>query len=305
MRVLSIFSGIGGFDLAAEWVGFKVVGQVENNAFCISILEKHWPNVKRIKDIRDVRGDEFGSVDLLCGGPPCQPASCAGKRRGTEDDRWLWNETLRVSKAVKPKWCLFENPTGIISLQGGVPFEHLLLNLEAQGFSVQTIILPACAVNAPHRRDRVWIVAYTSRIQSGWEEQRTIGERIRVCSESIPQDVADMQGRESREQETGDGRKSLIGAGQDVADGIVNPKGATHGKNCDGGGADCQQDNGNVLGNDFGNGSQTLRWWSIEPDVGRVAHGIPSRVDRLKSLGNAIVPQVAMQIFKAIKEINS
>jgi len=242
-------------------------------------------------------------IDILTAGIPCQPASCAGKRKGKGDDRWLWGETFSIIRKIHPRWIILENVRGILSLERGVVFDNLLSELESYGYEVQPFIIPACAVNAPHRRDRVWIVAYTSRIQSGWEEQRTIGERIRVCSESIPQDVADMQGRESREQETGDGRKSLIGAGQDVADGIVNPKGATHGKNCDGGGADCQQDNGNVLGNDFGNGSQTLRWWSIEPDVGRVAHGIPSRVDRLKSLGNAIVPQVAVEIFRAIKAV--
>ena len=164
LRVLSLFSGIGGFEIACEMAGMTVVGQVEIDPYCTKVLEKHWPGVKRLENVFDVRGDEFGPVDLIVAGVPCQPASCAGKRRGTEDDRWLWGEALRIVKAVKPTWCLFENPTGILSLQGGLPFENILTDLEAEGYKVQPFIIPASAVGAPHRRERVFIVAYSQEL---------------------------------------------------------------------------------------------------------------------------------------------
>ena len=161
MKVLSLFSGIGGFDIACEWANMEVVGQVEIDPFCLQVLEKHWPDVKRMGDIKNVKGDEFGTVDIITGGVPCQPASIAGQRRGSEDDRWLWPETLRIVKAVKPKWCVFENPTGILSLQGGVPFDNILSEMEGENYEVGAYIIPASAVGAPHRRERVFIVAYS------------------------------------------------------------------------------------------------------------------------------------------------
>jgi len=161
----SLFSGIGGIDLAAEWAGFTTVGQCEIDDYCNKVLEKHWPGVPRWRDVRDVTAESvreagIGAIDLISGGPPCQPASVAGKRRGEADDRWLWPEALRVVAALRPKWCLFENPPGILSLQGGLPFESVLLDLEAQGYEVQAFIIPACGVEAPHERYRVWIVAH-------------------------------------------------------------------------------------------------------------------------------------------------
>ncbi len=293
MRVVSIFAGIGGFDLAAEWVGFKIVGQVENNAFCISVLEKHWPDVKRIKDIRDVKGDEFGSVDLLCGGPPCQPASCAGKRRGTEDDRWLWDETLRVAKAIKPRWCLFENPTGILSLQGGVPFEHLLLNLEAQGFSVQTIILPACAINAPHRRDRVWIVASREGAKcelSGTAWARREGFADNGCF------TADTESRETFPAEPGGLHAEPCGPDSDASDasneGLQEQGQATHGSAAE------------------YNHAWNEPWPEVAARLCSVDVRLPGglarpkgwRVNALKAVGNSIVPQVVCEIMKCIKK---
>lgn len=161
VRVLSLFSGIGGFEIACEWAGMEIVGQVEIDPFCQKVLAKHWPHVKRMADIKDVKGDEFGTVDLICAGVPCQPASVAGKRRGTKDDRWLWSETLRIVKAVRPRWCVFENPLGILSLQGGVPFDNVLSEMESEGYEVGAFIIPACAVGAPHRRERVFIVGYS------------------------------------------------------------------------------------------------------------------------------------------------
>ncbi len=176
MRFLSLFSGIGGFDIGLEAAGMTCVGQVEIDPFCRHILAHHWPHVKRMEDIYNVNGNEFGHIDLICGGVPCQPASSAGKRRGKLDDRWLWPEAFRLVRNIRPTWLLFENVRGITSLESGVVFDDLLSELESYGAEQEgsggyevapPLIIPACAVDAPHRRDRVWIVAH--RIESGLE----------------------------------------------------------------------------------------------------------------------------------------
>lgn len=167
LKVGSLFTGIGGFDLGFERAGMEIAWQVEIDEFCNKVLAKHWPNVKRFKDVKTVSGKELEPVDLLCGGVPCQPASCAGKRRGTKDDRWLWKEPFRIIAELdpKPKWCVFENVRGLLTLENGLVFDNLLSELENLGYETRTFIIPACAVNAPHRRDRVWIVG--NRTESG------------------------------------------------------------------------------------------------------------------------------------------
>jgi len=176
LRVLSLFSGIGGFEIACEWAGMEIVGQVEIEPFCQKVLAKHWPHVKRMGDIKQVRGDEFGAVDIIIGGVPCQPASVAGKRRGTEDDRWLWPEALRIVRTVRPRWCVFENPPGILSLQGGVPFDDILSEMEREGYEVGAYSIPACSVGAPHKRERIFIVAFSASVQcrAGSEVERVL-----------------------------------------------------------------------------------------------------------------------------------
>ena len=176
MTVGSLFSGIGGFDLGLERAGMTIKWQVEIDDFCNKVLEKHWPDVKRYRDIKELRGDELEPVDLICGGFPCQPFSAAGKRRSKEDDRYLWPEMLRVIRAVRPNWIIGENVAGIVSLA----LDDVLSDLENEGYTCQSFIIPACAVNAPHRRDRVWIIANcdntgsrTSRdgINREWQEK--------------------------------------------------------------------------------------------------------------------------------------
>ena len=191
MRVLSLFSGIGGFDLAAEWAGCEVVGQVEIDPFCNRVLAKHWPDVKRMEDIKDVKGTEFGTVDLICGGFPCQPFSCAGKRKGKDDSRHLWPEMCRVIREAQPEWVLAENVSGLLSQDGGLVFEHVLTDLEDAGYETLPLVIPACGVGAPHRRDRVWIVAHSKangnrresrKIQNSNEQQEAERQEGRVCS---------------------------------------------------------------------------------------------------------------------------
>jgi DNA (cytosine-5)-methyltransferase 1 len=228
MKFLSLFAGIGGFDLGFERAGMTCVGQVENNEFCLKVLEKHWPDIKKIKDIKDVKGDEFGTVDFICGGFPCQPFSCAGKRQGKKDDRYFWKEMFRIIEVAKPTWVLGENVPGIVNLA----LDDVYSDLENAGYEVQPIIIPACAIGAPHRRDRVWIIAYSSINRLSYKEHK---------------------------QKLEEKRKNKFFS--------------------------CQSIN---------------NWWKIEPSMDRVVNGIPGRMDRLKALGNAVVPQIAEILGKYI-----
>ncbi len=146
----------GGFEIAAESAGFTTILHCEIDPYCQSVLRHHWPDVPIISDVREVTLERVKhSPTLLTASPPCQPVSCAGKRRGKADDRWLWGETIRVLAELRPRWACFENPAGIINMG----LDGVLSDMASAGYSCQTVIIPACAVNAPHRRDRVWIVA--------------------------------------------------------------------------------------------------------------------------------------------------
>lgn len=160
---LSLFSGIGGLDLAAEWAGMRTVGQCEIAEYPRKVLEKHWPDVPRWTDIKDLTKESFyertglRTVDVISGGFPCQPFSCAGHRRGSEDDRYLWPEMLRVISELEPSWVVGENVPGIVNLA----LEEVLSSLENKGYEVETMLIPACGVDAPHKRERCAILAYS------------------------------------------------------------------------------------------------------------------------------------------------
>ena len=154
----SLFSGIGGFDLAAEMAGIENIFSCEIDEFCNKILEKNFPNAKRYRNIREFDGTPFrGTVNIVSGGFPCQPFSVAGKRQGKDDDRDLWPEMFRAIKEIRPDWVVGENVAGFVSME----LERSLSDLESAGYEVQPFIIPACAVGAPHKRDRVWIIAHT------------------------------------------------------------------------------------------------------------------------------------------------
>jgi DNA (cytosine-5)-methyltransferase 1 len=160
----SLFSGIGGFDLASEWMGWDNIFHCEWNEFGQRVLKHHFPTSISYGDITTT---DFtihrGQIDILTGGFPCQPYSQAGKRLGKEDDRHLWPEMLRAIREIQPSWVVGENVLGLVNWNGGLVFDEVQADLEAQGYTVQPYVLPACAVNAPHRRDRVWFVAYSMR----------------------------------------------------------------------------------------------------------------------------------------------
>ena len=236
MRVLDLFSGIGGFSLGLESAGMETVAFCEQNKFCQKILAQHWPTLPIHSDITELNGYEYrGAIDLVCGGFPCQPFSVAGKQRGAEDDRALWPEMLRVIREVAPRWVVGENVSGIIQME----LDNVLSDLEGEGYTCWTFVLPACAVDARHRRDRVWVVAHA------------YGERGR-------------SGNAER---------------QDAADARQPPRGERY-------------DAAGVVG------------WEPEPNVGRVANGVPNRSHRIKALGNAVVPPLVAEIGRIVMEFD-
>lgn len=160
MTHASLFSGIGGFDLAAEWAGWTNVFNCEIDKFCQKVLRYHFPNAIQYEDIKSTDfAIHRGGVDVLTGGFPCQPFSLAGKRRGSDDNRYLWPEMLRAIREIQPRWVVGENVFGIVNWSDGMVFEQVQSDLEAEGYEVQPFLIPACAVDAPHRRDRVWFIA--------------------------------------------------------------------------------------------------------------------------------------------------
>ena len=283
---LSLFSGIGGLDIAAEWAGFTTVGQCEWADYPTKVLEKHWPNVPRWRDIRSVTAEDFykrtglQTVDLISGGFPCQPFSVAGKQKGKEDDRYLWPEMLRVISEIKPTWVLGENVPGILRIAGKTVCE----DLEREGYAVTVFNFEAAAVGAPHRRDRVFFVAHSKR--NGFAESEGTGSAYEA---------------DGTEQTRADNTFNIEGTScirRIMAD--TNHTGnRTPASRIDG--------NGQLKSDVGGVASRLPYWldgyWRVEPDIPRVATGVKNRVDRLKCLGNAVVPQQVYPILKAIAEI--
>ena len=258
LNVLDVFSGIGGFSYGLESAGpFRTVAFCERDKFCQAVLRKHWPNVPIFDDVRTIDTDGLGRVDIVCGGFPCQPWSHAGEQRGAEDDRDLWPEMARLVKELRPKYLIGENVRGFVNQPMGL--ERSLSDLESIGYQTVPFIIPACAVDAPHRRDRVWIIAHAD-IQG--EPDGTVDARTRRRKLVADACVARLQRREQR-QTFGESERASRPAAECGKDGWRNR-------------------------------------WATEPNVGRVAHGIPNRVDRLKALGNAVVPQIVGQIGRAI-----
>jgi len=291
MTVGSLFSGIGGFDLGLERAGMTIKWQVEIDDFCNRVLEKHWPDVNRYRDIKELRGDELEPVDLICGGFPCQPFSAAGKRRSKEDDRYLWPEMLRVIRAVRPNWIIGENVAGIVSLA----LDDVLSDLENEGYACQSFIIPACAVNAPHRRDRVWIIANCDNTGSGTSRDRANREW---------QEKDERQERLSQHESSGY---------NEATSNSESKSGESDVQRCNRA-AEQEQLGRNTIksvvdrGSDIPTDSERwgIPWLPIAASLCRVDDGLPRRMDRakrLKALGNAVVPQIVEIIGRAIMKI--
>ena len=178
MTHASLFSGIGGFDLAAEWMGWQNVFNCEIDPFCRKVLAYHFPDAKQYEDVKTTNFTiHRGHIDVLTGGFPCQPFSLAGKRKGSDDNRYLWPEMLRAIREIQPRWVVGENVFGIVNWSDGMVFEQVQSDLENEGYEVQPYIIPACAVDAPHRRDRVWFVAHSNNQRLAQFEHPTIANK--------------------------------------------------------------------------------------------------------------------------------
>lgn len=398
MRHLDLFAGIGGFSLAAQWMGWETIAQVEWDEWCQKVLAKNFPDALRFGDIvefnkmlengeitadtisqptgckcgtacdKERRTDEdrgesirqgdretctggldatdtgngihIGHIDIITGGFPCQPFSHAGKRKGTDDSRYLWPAMLETIRRFKPAYVVGENVAGLVSMENGKTLDRILSDLEDEGYTTEQVIIPACAVGAWHRRDRIWIIGYRtmSDTKCGQQGQDRCcvglnGEgRASLQAENEGWEGETIQHRELDDVQGDDPHSRLLGSevyeqqaagvvecGEDAAD-INNQRlqgrsetGDTSGggekrneqpKRCDQflGGQDWQPQP--LLGG-MVDGLPAFMdgYWDREPEgVPRVATGVKDRVNRLKGLGNAIVPQVAYQIFKAIEQ---
>lgn len=277
MRVLSLFSGIGGLDLGLERAGMTVIAQVENDPWCRRVLERHWPDVPKWGDVRTVDPGELPPADLIAGGFPCQPVSTAGKGLGRDDPRWLWPEFERMVRGVGPRWVLVENVPGL-ALRG---MDEVLGGLAACGFDAEWQSVPAAAVGAPHLRWRIFIAARRRLPDAS-------GDAVRLERERRGQQSVESGAAVARD----DGAPRIVADAGGVfvahAEGIAERPGL-----CPGGPAA-------VGGRRSCDGDCPCRFWAAEPAVGRVAHGVPGRVDRLRGLGNAVVPQVAEYVGRCI-----
>ncbi|OOE22020.1 DNA cytosine methyltransferase [Bacillus subtilis] len=292
MKSIELFAGIGGIALAAEWAGIETVAFCEREPFCQKVLNKNFRGVPIFDDVRTLNRqlleekgviEPGGTIDIISGGFPCQPYSIAGKRRGTEDDRDLWPEMFRIIKELRPTWVVGENVANFANME----LDRTLFDLESAGYKGQSFIIPACAVDAKRRRDRTFVVAYSdsnrrnSRANNWrkrqlytnqkWNKQTTLKKREELQSEF----------RESRSI-LSDTNNTRLSRSKNTREVERKRK-------------ECYQQS---------SGLHKERWgsWTAEPDVGRVAHGIPNRVDRIKGLGNAVVPQQIYPIFKSIRE---
>lgn len=290
MKVLDLFSGIGGFSLGLERAGMETVAFCEIEKFPQQVLRKHWPEVPIYDDIKTLtaerlKKDGIGTIDVICGGFPCQPFSVAGQRRGKEDNRDLWPEMFRLIKECRPTWVIGENVAGFVDMA----FERTATDLESEEYEVQPFIIPACAVGAPHRRDRIWIVAYSNsqRCRQGgnYRQERHVQNECKRNNK---------EGKSER-------KRWEFGA---CKDGAVFPNSTSKRSQRQG------QFKQPMHSETYCNG-KTSKFehvsiegeWKIESPICRDDNGIPHRMDRIKSLGNAVVPQIPEIIGRAIMSI--
>ena len=292
MKVLDLFSGIGGFSLGLEWAGMETIAMCEKDKFCRQVLAKHWPDITIHEDIRDLDGKDYkGSIDVVCGGFPCQPFSVAGKQLGKADDRHLWPEMLRVIKESAPTWVIGENVSGFVRMA----LDDVCSDLEGEGYRVQSFVIPACAVEAHHRRDRCWVVAHANelRLEEHGHRESTqpvqAGQKPHLVADTHPSRELQPQGSE---QEV---RRWIGDSREDVADSeserIQRLRSGREQKPYAYGPALVPLCEGEGFGSTY---------WETEPDVDRVVDGVPNRVDRIRSLGNAVVPQLVQRIGEMI-----
>ena len=283
LQHLDLFSGIGGFSL-----GLEATGGFETKAFCDiekyprQVLQKHWPHVKQYEDIKELnyerlKADGIDSIDIITGGYPCQPFSIAGRQKGEQDPRHLWPEYFRLVKELRPTWVIGENVSGHIKLG----LDTVIEDLESEDYSVRPFSISASSIGANHQRERIWILAHSRRSQ--WPRAELRGENE----------------NETREENANQHQRSSSPSSFDVA----NTNDERLQRQWQSRNQFTPRFNSSRESSEEGQGTVGQGWWESEPNMGRVAHGIPKRVDRLKSLGNSLVPQIPYYIGKTILEV--
>ena len=287
LRHLDLFSGLGGFSLGLEATGgFETVAFCDIEKFPRKVLKKHWPNVKQYKDIKEltyeqIKEDTLAPIDIITGGYPCQPFSIAGSQLGEKDKRHLWPDMFRIVKECKPTWVIGENVSGHIKLG----LDTVLQDLESEGYSTRAFSISASSIGANHQRERVWVIGHADV-----EDTR---QHVRGIESSW--DTKSLRPRTSEETEWATNPDQINGSGQGAE--AMGESSDTYSQRLQGRRSEQQ-----LQKDETERPSSWERWWQFEPDVGRVANGVPQRVDRLKGLGNSLVPAIPYMIGHSILE---
>ncbi len=327
LKLLDLFSGLGGFSLGLESTGFfETIAFVEKDEFCQKVLKKNFNNIPIEGDIRNVKGEKY-RADVVTGGFPCQPFSVAGKRKGTDDDRYLWDETIRVVRECKPKWFIGENVEGLVNIQDGMVLRQVQDDLEKEGFQVQCLIIPASGIGAWHQRKRIWIIGYNvsnSNARFGIGENQEIQTRGNTSTTSS-KDVSNTFGKLSdgcsSTTRNSKAKFKRVECNQSWNWNEVRSKTERCSEQDR---EDVSDSNGKRLQrrkfqhhleigkqsstNDGKNSSEEQQtWWQTQSDLCGVPNGVSygldkNRANRIKALGNSIVPQIARELGKAIIE---
>ena len=307
LKVLDLFSGIGGFSLGLESTGhFETIAFCEKDQFCQKVLQKNFKNIPIEGDVRNVKGDKY-KADVVTGGFPCQPFSVAGKRKGTDDDRYLWDETIRVVRECKPKWFIGENVEGLINIQEGLVLRQVQTDLEKEGFEVQCLIIPASGIGAWHQRKRIWIVGYS-------EHNGHTSTKIKGSSNKTNDDCKKRK-HQTIESERTSRYRNNENVWMDVSNSQCNEHQHTPTRQSGTGElwgfySEKEKQTSHDLWSKTSRCNAPFRqksWWQTQSELCRIPHGLSTSMDRnranrVKSLGNSIVPQIARELGKAIIE---
>jgi len=362
LKVLDLFSGIGGFSLGLESTGhFETIAFCEKDQFCQKVLQKNFKNIPIEGDVRNVKGEKY-KADVVTGGFPCQPFSVAGKRKGTDDDRYLWDETIRVVRECKPKWFIGENVEGLINIQDGMVLRQVQDDLEKEGFEVQCLIIPASGIGAWHQRKRVWIIGCNvsnsntrfgigknEKVQTRWNTATTSSENVsnsnsqrtqiqtqrkhssikmfgsngkKGRSDDVSNTDSGMRRRRGTELKSGTNeiwrfyikkekqseqnfRSKTIGC-DDILGEEQNLQ-YTDNQRCKKFNISTESKKSDFSNREYDSTTENKTWWQTQSELCGVPNGVSyeldkDRANRVKSLGNSIVPQIARELGKAIIE---
>jgi len=325
LKVLDLFSGIGGFSLGLESTGFfETMAFVEKDEFCQKVLKKNFKNIPIEEDIRNVKGEKY-KADVVTGGFPCQPFSVAGKRKGTDDDRYLWDETIRVVRECKPKWFIGENVEGLINIQDGMVLRQVQDDLEKEGFEVQCIIIPASGIGAWHQRKRIWIIGYNvsnanTRFGIGENQEiQTRGNTSTVSSKNVSNTFGKLSNGCSSTTRNSSTKFERLECNQSWNWNEVWSKTErcseqdredvqhTNNKRFEKLNLSSESKKSDINSREYDSTTENKTWWQTQSELCGVPNGVSyeldkDRANRIKALGNSIVPLIARELGKAIIE---